>query len=40
MQGFGNRPQGFFAVRRFDQDHARWVETECVEAMSGKPAMA
>jgi len=40
MQRLGNRPQGFFAMRRLDHDHASRIETECVESMSGKPAMA
>jgi hypothetical protein len=32
-------PQGFFPVRRFDQNEAGRIETKPVEAMSGKPAV-
>jgi hypothetical protein len=31
-------PQGFFAVRGFDQDHAGRIEAKAVEPVSGKPA--
>jgi len=38
-QRLGNRPQCFFAVRRLDQDQARRIEAESVEAVPGKTAM-
>jgi hypothetical protein len=39
MQSFRHGPQGFFAVRRLDQDQAGGIETEAVQSMSGKPAL-
>jgi hypothetical protein len=38
-QRLGNRPQCFFAVRRLDESQACRIETESVEAVSGKTAM-
>ena len=40
MQRLGQRPQAFLVVRGLDQDHAARIETERVEAMSGKPAVS
>jgi hypothetical protein len=34
-----DRPQGFSAVRRLDQDQARRIEAEVLEAMAMKPAV-
>ena len=38
-QRFGDRPQRVVAVRRLDQNQARRIEAEAVEAVSGKPAV-
>ncbi len=38
-QRFGERPQRVVAVRRLDQNQARRIEAEAVEAVSGKPAV-
>jgi hypothetical protein len=33
-QGFLHRPEGLFLIRRVDQDHARRIDTETIEAVS------
>ena len=39
-QRFFHGPQGVFAVRRLDKDHARRIEAEGAEAMAMQPAGA
>jgi len=34
-QRFHESPQGFFPMRRLNQDRAAWIETEAIEAMPG-----
>ena len=38
-QSLFDGPEGLFLVRRFDQEHAGWIEAEAVETMPVKAAI-